>query len=314
MSFSSPLLTIGLSVHNAAADLPMSLGSIFAQTFLDWELLVVDDGSTDHSLEILRQLRDPRVRLLESRGRNLGLAVRLNQIVREARGRYIARMDADDLMHPSRYEKQLASLLQNPKLDAIGCSVVVLDNTFGPNGVRELPLSREGICADPLNGVALAHPTFVGKADWLRAHPYNETNRSCEDWELWFSSYKESCFANLRAPLYFYREFHSYRLRAYLRAKARITMLQWQRRADFGSRRVIAATLMNGMRAAFNCGACALGLQDNLVRRRSGPVTEEARLLVAEALPIVQRHANALFYLPERRASHVDPAVALRCE
>lgn len=301
-----PLLTIGLSVHNAAAYLPLALGSIVAQTFTDWELLAVDDGSRDDSAAVLASLHDPRVRVLDG-GRNLGLAARLNQIAREARGRYVARMDADDLMHPTRLAAQLQFLRDHPEVDGVGCSLLVLDHDLQPAGVRIFPESHAGICADPLHGVHLAHATFVARTDWLRAHSYNEANRTCEDWELWFATYRHSRFANLAAPLYFYREFASYSLLQYLRAKRQLAMLRWTRRADFGHLPVLLTGVTEALRCLYHLGACALDARDHLVRRRSRALTAAAATLFAEAWPSIFEQTSALFPA-ERRPLHAPVA------
>src|SRR5438874_1140893 len=118
----TPRLTIGLPVYNARLFLEDTLRSIFAQTFTDWELIAVDDGSTDGSGALLERLRDHRVRVFIEKG-NRGLAARLNFIHENARGTYIARMDADDMMHPERMARQLAFLDQHPEVDVVGCSL-----------------------------------------------------------------------------------------------------------------------------------------------------------------------------------------------
>ena len=92
-------LSIGIPCLNAGRFLTEAVQSIFAQSFQDWELLIVDDGSTDDSFRSLGAITDRRVRLF-SDGAHRGLAARLNQIVRLSRGKYIGRMDADDLVHP----------------------------------------------------------------------------------------------------------------------------------------------------------------------------------------------------------------------
>ena len=102
-------VTIGIPFLNARRTLADAVRSVFAQTHGDWELLLVDDGSTDGSSDVVRQLLDPRVRLLAD-GVTLGLCARLNQIAAAARGAYLARMDADDLMHPERIARQLEHL------------------------------------------------------------------------------------------------------------------------------------------------------------------------------------------------------------
>ncbi len=94
-----PLVTVGLPVYNPGSFLSWAIRSVFAQTYSSWELVVVDDGSTDGSLERLRKIEDPRVRVLTD-GKRRGLPYRLNQVLEEASGDFIARMDADDLMDP----------------------------------------------------------------------------------------------------------------------------------------------------------------------------------------------------------------------
>ena len=133
-----PFLTIGLPVYNAAPFLRDCLRSIFAQTWSDWELVVVDDGSTDESLAILESVDDQRVRLV-GRGLHRGLGASLNLIADSARGRYVARMDADDMMHPSRLDRQLRILLERSDLDGVGCGIVLLDRTLEPIGVKLNP-------------------------------------------------------------------------------------------------------------------------------------------------------------------------------
>src|SRR4030066_138114 len=93
---SGPLVTVGIPFFNNQDTLPDAIRSIFAQSFQDWELLLLDDGSTDGSLQIAQSIDDPRVRVI-SDGCNRKLPARLNQIIDLARGQYIARMDADDL-------------------------------------------------------------------------------------------------------------------------------------------------------------------------------------------------------------------------
>ena len=111
-------VTIGIPFLNARRYLEDAVRSVFAQTHGDWELLLIDDGSTDGSIAVVRHLDDPRVRVLGD-GSNRGLCARLNQIASLAQGTYLARMDADDLMHPERIERQLKFLRANPNVDLI---------------------------------------------------------------------------------------------------------------------------------------------------------------------------------------------------
>ena len=121
-----PLITVGLPFFNNRRTLPDAIRSIFAQSLNDWELLLVDDGSTDGSLEFARAIRDPRVRLVCD-GSNRKLAARLNQIAELAPSEFIARMDADDLMHPNRLRRQIELFRGQPGLDVVGTAAFTID-------------------------------------------------------------------------------------------------------------------------------------------------------------------------------------------
>ena len=271
-----PLLTIGLPVYNAAPFLEDALRSILAQTFGDWELVAVDDGSADNSSRILQQLKDARVHSLVD-GQHRGLGARLNQIVGLAKGKYIARMDADDQMHPERLSRQVAFLEQHPEIDVVGCGLISFDRKERPMSVRRVASGHADIVKDPLSGVGLAHATVVGRADWWRKRPYNEANRGCEDWELWLGSYAESRFANLPELLYFYREEQAYSLRSYIRDKLELASLLRRQSSKFGLAAYVASAAQWARVAVYAAFGC-IRADRMLVRLRgSSPAAEEVR-------------------------------------
>ncbi|MGH9668640.1 MAG: glycosyltransferase family 2 protein [Terriglobales bacterium] len=272
----APAISIGLPFHNAAPHLEDALRSIFAQSFTDWELLLVDDGSTDSSLALARSLADARVRIF-SDGERRGLAARLNQIVAAARGRFLARMDADDLIHPRRLEKQIALLSRVPELDAAGCGLLVFDSRRGATGWRPMPEEHAAICSHPLYGFRLVHATVVARTEWLRKFPYNPENKYCEDLELWLSCYRGSRFANLPEPLYYYREFESFALGKYARAKASLVSFLWRRRREFGPGPAAAACLRHAACIPVYALAEITGLRRSLIQRRSRPLDPALR-------------------------------------
>src|SRR5665647_2642353 len=104
-----PLITVAMPVYNAGKYLRLAVLSIVHQTFTDWELLIVDDGSTDNALQDIADIDDARIRIYRD-GENKGLAARLNECIDLARGRYIARMDQDDVSYPVRFVRQIAAL------------------------------------------------------------------------------------------------------------------------------------------------------------------------------------------------------------
>src|SRR5947209_7474553 len=138
MSLRNPRVTVLMPVFNAEEHLRATIDSMLQQTFHDYELLIVNDGSTDGSQEILRSVQDPRVRLLENE-RNRGLVYSLNRGMNEARGDYLARMDADDIAVPLRLQTQVEYLDRRPWVGVVGSWY----RTFGARDITaRLPTSH----------------------------------------------------------------------------------------------------------------------------------------------------------------------------
>lgn len=198
-----PLVTIGLPVYNPGSFLSYAVRSVFAQTYPSWELVVVDDGSTDGSLERLRRIEDPRVRVLTD-GKRRGLPYRLNQILEEASGDFIARMDADDLMNPRRLERQVAYFLENPGLDAVTTGAYLIDQ-------RNQPLALWPACQPSLQDVlswgGYLHPSLLARRDWYQKNPYSLKYPRAEDREFFVRTWNSATIGVLAEPLYFYRWF-----------------------------------------------------------------------------------------------------------
>jgi glycosyltransferase involved in cell wall biosynthesis len=120
----SELISVVLPVFNAQETIAAAVQSILGQTLREFELVVIDDGSTDDTAAIIREIRDPRLRLIEAAHQGVAAAANLGN--QQAQGDFIARMDADDFAYAERLEKQLA-LLQTEQLDAVGCQVRIVD-------------------------------------------------------------------------------------------------------------------------------------------------------------------------------------------
>src|SRR6266571_138178 len=202
---SFPRVSIGMPVYNCAATLGTALRSILNQTFSDWELLLIDDGSTDETLHVSRSHSDPRIRVFVD-GLHRGLVERLNQAIDLSEGKYFARMDGDDVSYPERFERQVRYLEEHSDVDLLGCGVLAFKGNGLVLGTRRVPLSHRDICARPWAGFDLAHPTWVGRMQWFRRHRYRSDAVRCEDQDLLRRTYKTSRFANLPNILVGYRE------------------------------------------------------------------------------------------------------------
>lgn len=201
-------ITIGIPFYNAEAYLGDAIRSVFAQTYQDWELILVNDGSTDRSLDIAHSVKDPRVRVI-SDGQNKRLPYRLNQITAEAKYDLIGRMDADDLISPTKFEKQKYILDNHPEYDIVSTGICSISNDRRPSGVRSTPPNTLITGRKLLLGqCSPAHATILGRTEWFRRNLYDPSINRIEDYELWLRAYSKRdfrvCFMN--EPLYYYRE------------------------------------------------------------------------------------------------------------
>lgn len=208
------LISIGIPIYNADQYLKLAIDSVLQQTFVDFELLLVNDGSTDNSLEIMKSYNDPRIKIIND-GINKGLIFRLNEMIGLSKGQYFARMDADDVMFPDRIEKQLELLRANPEIDVVFGDAVSIDKD---NRILGYKKSKEVKSRnDILKGFCPIHPTVMAKREVFLINPYKEGFLQMEDMELWYRLITVNRFQNLNYPLLFYREDSSNNSRKHLK-------------------------------------------------------------------------------------------------
>jgi len=185
----NPVLSVLLPNHNGAAYLKEALNSVLDQSFKDFELLVIDDASTDNSLQILESYKDPRLVILRL-PENLGITGVLNYALEQARGEFIARMDADDVCLPKRFEEQLDFLALHPEITVVSSRAIEIDENGRPNGVIRPAFSGtscwtawELIWSNPI-----VHPcAMMRKSAVMDAgkYPASADSLHCEDYALW---------------------------------------------------------------------------------------------------------------------------------
>lgn len=196
-------VSIGISFYNAEKYLSYSIKSVLNQTFKDFELILINDGSTDNSLEIAKNYNDPRIRIY-SDGLNKGLAERLNELVRMSQGEYFARMDADDIMHYNRIQEQVNFLESHKEIDVLGSDVYTINTrneVKGKISYERSPNNIEDICKHR----CFIHPSIMAKRQWFLDNPYNVDAIRMEDFELWTRTFNHYHFYNLPTHLLFYR-------------------------------------------------------------------------------------------------------------
>jgi len=276
MSTTAPLVSVGMSVLNGEKTIALSMQSILNQTFREWELIVIDDGSQDGTLAAAREFRDPRIRIVSGQ-QTLGLSSRLNQAVQLSGGVYFARMDGDDIAYPERLAKQVAFLGMHTEVDLLATSVSVFRDDGCLLGLRPVPVSHDAICAHPWAGFPMAHPTWMGRLGWFRANPYRIDAVRMEDKELLFRSYANSKFAGLDEVLLGYRE-SSLSLSRLLLARRNFVRALWQASGKHCSlATVIRGAFGQAIRAALDASALGTGLGYRLLKHRACPASERDR-------------------------------------
>lgn len=200
-----PLVTVVMSVFNGGRFLPEALESILSQTFHDFELLVIDDGSTDSSAATLDTLRsrDPRVRVFHQENR--GLVHALNRGCALARGTYIARMDADDISLPERLASQVAFLEAHPGIVLAGTAVAFIDSFGRVLQTVRYPTANREIQTTLLDSSVFWHPTVLfSRTAFLSVGGYRDLPHA-EDYDLWLRLAEIGELANLPQVLLRYR-------------------------------------------------------------------------------------------------------------
>lgn len=265
-----------MPVRNSQNTLPIAIQSILAQTHTDWELILVDDGSTDDTLRIAKQFSDPRIKV-HADGEWRGLPKRLNQIIDSCRGAYFARMDADDVAYPERLRIQLDYLGTHQEIDLVGTQVLVFGRFGAPLGMRLLPETHEAICRKPIVGFPMAHPTFMGRLEWFRRFRYYEGSFGTSDQNLLMRSHKSSRFANIRRILLGYRE-EKVDLRKILKYRRSLFLSVLQ---EFGCQKrfdlVMLALIYQILKASLDCLAVSTGLNYRILRHRARAINEVER-------------------------------------
>lgn len=286
----TPRVTVAIPFHDEERHLGAAVRSVLAQTYRDFELLLVDDGSRDDSLRVARELAsDPRIRVISDGGRK-HLPARLNEIVREARGELVARMDADDVMHPLRLEREI-SLIDATGADGVGTWAALVDEREEALAVVEAS-PRGATGADVLVRGLVPHATLVAKTSWLRTVPYDETLTRAEDRDLWCRVVGRARIDVVPDVLYVVRVSTTEErfLGDYVRGQADLRRVV--RRygpetvGDVTTARLLGASLAKTAAMAVLHRA---GLSARLVPRRGRPPTPRERERIAEALRAGQR-------------------------
>lgn len=284
----APTVTVGIPFLNCEATLELAIKSVYAQTLENWELILVDDGSEDNSLNIARSLSDSRIVVL-SDGHRRGLAARLNQICAVAKGRFLARMDGDDVMHPDRLRRQVEYLEQNHAISAVGSGLYIIDGDSSPWGVAGLSdlVVQPSRRTDVLDNPGFPHGCMMARTAWFRQNLYDESFLRAEDLDLWCRVLNNNTVARIGLPLYFYRVRKSVGLSQYIKSTVdRVRVALRYGPSQIGVPATAVACATSTLKALAVCGAITGGFARRIVERRFAAMSrgecEDARSLLEQ--------------------------------
>ncbi|EHJ02070.1 glycosyl transferase family 2 [Clostridium sp. DL-VIII] len=200
-----PMVTVLMSVYNGEKFLKEAIESILDQTFTGFEFLIINDGSTDNSVKIIESYKDPRIRLINNE-KNLKLIASLNKGISLARGKYIARMDCDDVSMPERLEKEVEFLESSPDYGLVGTHYTVIDGEGKEQYNVSYPSSNELIKLFLSLNCPLAHGSIMGRTELFKKNLYgSKESYAVEDYELWTRIAKMTKIHNIPEYLFKYR-------------------------------------------------------------------------------------------------------------
>jgi glycosyltransferase involved in cell wall biosynthesis len=196
-----PLVSVIMPVYNAERFVGDALKSILNQTYTKFESIIIDDGSKDESLAIIKKYADPRIRLI-ALAQNQGIVHALNTGLKAAQGKYIARMDADDVSMPSRLAMQVAFMEKHPEVGLLGTQHMAIQGR-----ARLFPTNHHVLVWYMLNACPFVHPSVMLRVDVLKQHQlqYDKAFEFAEDLELWTRMCRVTQVANLPQSLIKYR-------------------------------------------------------------------------------------------------------------
>ena len=208
MSKKDPLVSVVMPAYNTEKYISEAIESILNQTFKDFEFIIIDDGSTDKTWEIIQSYAEKDKRIIPVKNeKNLKISRTLNKGIAMSKGKYIARMDADDWSYPSRLEKQVEFMERNTDVVVSGGYIVVCDETLSPVYVRKYPVTDKSIRSKMFIYNPFAHPSVMFRTFPIKEEKcvYDHNLHGAEDYDLYFRLGKRGKFANLNDVILKYR-------------------------------------------------------------------------------------------------------------
>lgn len=203
---SSPPISVICSVYGQAHYLNHAIRSILNQSFKDFEFIIVDDHSQDNSIDVINQFKDNRIILIKNNQR-LGLTKNLNQALKIAKGKFIARIDADDIAYKNRLETQYIFLINNPEIAGCGCWAIIINNENKKIGEKKMLCDYQDIKKNIIKFNPFIHSSLMIRKEIYHANDnYNNKFLLAQDYDLLLKIVKKNKIINIPKYLISYRQ------------------------------------------------------------------------------------------------------------
>lgn len=298
-----PLVSVLMPCYNSAHTLPVALASLLAQTYENWECVLVDDGSTDHPEEIVAAANDPRIRYYRLE-RNMGRGAARQVTLDDARGDFIAWLDADDWYYPWKLAKQVEVMEHERNIAVLSAGMAILDRSNRLAGIRGRTRGTDRINSAPMRRPAM--PPFAFSPSMVRIQPARQAGfdpafHLAQDADFLLRILLHEAHCLLPDVVYAYSEFQTVSLEKVLRQHRFVRRMFWKQQTRFPwtCSSEIAKSFFKSMayRLTFTCG-----FKDRLIRRRSKPPTSQDLREFQRARSIVTDKVGAIF----GESSHFD--------
>lgn len=297
----SPLVTVGLPFSQENLEyLSLAIKSVFIQDYPNWELILTADNGSPELIDFVANINDPRVHLVND-GEQRGLARRLNQIAKMARGEILIRMDADDVMFPTRITRAVEVFQNNPEIQILSTGAYLIDENSEILGRYQTPqLSSDKFETFKTNPII--HPTVASLRKWSLANPYDENFQRAQDKELWVRALDTQSFLMLNEQTLFYRVSRRMTYSKHATSNKfdrRIIRLHGPRKVGILKTAILLAR--SSLKQLVFRGILALGKEDLLFQRRfdDDDLSTEARSKIEDQLSII-----SLVKIPQSQGMH----------
>jgi glycosyltransferase involved in cell wall biosynthesis len=221
---SSPKVSVIMPTHNGMPYLKEAVESILKQTYKNFEFIIVDDASSDKTLQYLKSLKDKRIKLIRNK-QNLGVAKSLNKALKAARGEFIARMDADDVSYSARLKEQIEFFKKSPQIFLCGTWAELINNSGKIIGEKKYPSSNKNIKRALLWYTPIIHPSLMArKKVFTKLNGYNPKFDMAEDYEFLIRARENYNIANIPRKLIKWRLHDKRRSRAQMHQMGKVDL------------------------------------------------------------------------------------------